>query len=95
MLRESGPTERGAVAGRARSAQGEGEGALRWGERLHAASEWGVVSLAASNAARSAAARAKRFTPTSDDPLARSDSRLVSANKRFDSQTRETPAALQ
>lgn len=43
-----GPTRRGAVAGRARSAQGEGEGAPRWGKRLHAASEWGVVSLAAS-----------------------------------------------
>jgi hypothetical protein len=83
----------GAVSRRAygRAARGHG-GPMRGGG--HAALEWGVVSLAASNAARSAAARAKRFTPTSEDPLAKSDSRFVSANNRFDSQTRETPAAL-
>lgn len=65
------------------------------GEEPHAASDCAEVSLAASRAARSATARSSLFTPTSEVPLARSDSRLVSVNSRLDSQTREAPAEAQ
>jgi hypothetical protein len=61
----------------------------------HAARSVEEASLAASSSAKSASARASRLTPTSEVPLARSASRFVSAKSRFESQTRETPAARQ